>query len=135
MGILAVVLAGSTDSALAARPATRAEVSAIEHGARRFLPLGRPSISHRNVVVRACISTVEKGFAVAVVANAGATPVRQLVLFHWNPRLTPHWHPYAFGSRQNLWFAKQPSNPYETRLRAEHDLKDHCALRTGPTGS
>jgi hypothetical protein len=120
------MLAGASSDALAARPATPAEVAALQAGARAE-PLFGANTS-RITVTRACISTVERGFAAVILRDPDGATKRDITLFHRNPRLKPAWHMYAFASPRNLWFAPSPTNPYATRLRAEHDLHDGCHL-------
>jgi hypothetical protein len=120
------LLAAFSRSAFGARPATSAEVVALQGGARSSLLFGSRASSVQ--VVKACISTVERGFAAVILHVPGGQPEQEITLFHRNPNLRPVWHMYGFASPQNLWFAKNPSNPYATRLRAERDLKAHCHL-------
>jgi hypothetical protein len=77
------------------------------------------------LLVTACMSTRERGFAAVLLRVEGTLEV---TLFHRNPHSQPVWHMYGYGSPQYLWFAKQPSNPYAARIRAEHDLKANCGL-------
>jgi hypothetical protein len=99
---------------------------ALQGGARSSLLFGSRASSVE--VVRVCVSTVERGFAAVILHVPGSQLKREITLFHRNPHLRPVWHMYGFGSPQNLWFAKTPTNPYATRLRAERDLKANCGL-------
>jgi hypothetical protein len=125
-GVSAVLLAGMTGTAIGARPATHVEVRALQRSARASLLFG--DSASRVKVVDACISTAERGFAAAILRVPGGQPTLEITLFHLNPHLRPMWNMYGVGSPQNLWFAKTPTNPYATRLRAERDLKANCGL-------
>ncbi len=127
MGLSVGLLAAMSGSAFAARPATQAEVQALQRSVRASLFFGDHASSVK--VVSACISTAERGFAAVILKeNPSAEPRTTITLFHRNPHLRPVWHMYGYASPQNLWFAKSPTNPYVTRLRAEHDLKASCNL-------
>jgi hypothetical protein len=126
VGMSALLLTGTTGTASAARPATHVETQALQRSARTSLLFGDSAPLVK--VVSACISTAERGFAAAILHVPGGDPAKMITLFHLNPRLRPMWHMYGAGSPQNLWFAKVPTNPYATRLRAEHDLKSNCGL-------
>jgi hypothetical protein len=107
---LGIVLAASaTQSALAARPATR----------------GR-DISRFSRVTHACLSTAPTGYAVAIVSNPDFGNARHatLTLFQRGPQGRQS---YASGIPQHVWFSKLRI-PYAPRVRAEHDLHDHCGL-------
>jgi hypothetical protein len=127
------VLSGMAGSALGARPATHAEIAALQSSARTSPLFGDHAASV--TVASACISTAERGFAAVILRAPGSASPREITLFHRNPRLRPAWHMYGFASPRNLWFAKNPSNPYATRLRAEHDLKAHCGLPAWATNT
>jgi hypothetical protein len=99
---------------------------ALQGGARSSLLFGSRASSVQ--VVRACVSTVERGFAAVILHVPGDQLKQEITLFHRNPHLRPVWRMYGFASPQNLWFAKNPTNPYATRLRAERDLKANCRL-------
>jgi hypothetical protein len=123
LAIGAAMFAGASSDALAARPA---EVAALQAGARAAPLFGADTA--RITVIRACISTVERGFAAVILRDPDGAATRTVTLFHRNPHLKPVWHMYGFASPQDLWFAPDPTNPYATRLRAEHDLHDGCHL-------
>jgi hypothetical protein len=125
-GLSVAVLAGISGVAFGARPATRAEITALQSSVRESPMFGSDAFSVK--VVEACMSTAERGFAAAILRTPGHQPGREISLFHRNARLHPVWHMYGFASPQNLWFAKTPTNPYATRLRAERDLKANCHL-------
>ncbi len=126
IGLSVVLLMGISSNALGARPATHGELVALQAGARGSLLFG--SRASRVQVISACVSTVERGFAAVILHVPGHQVKQEIALFHRNPRLSPQWHLYGFASPQNLWFSKNPTNPYATRLRAEHDLKANCRL-------
>jgi hypothetical protein len=120
------LLAGMSGSAIAARPATHGEVVALQgsvHGSLRF----GDRVSSVTVV-SACISTRERGFAAVILQSPRWQSRQMITLFHRNPHLRPVWNMYGFASPQNLWFAKSPTNPYATRLRAERDMHANCGL-------
>lgn len=125
-GMSAVLLAGMTGTAIGARPATHVETAALQRSARASLLFG--DSASRVKVVYACISTAERGFAAVILHVPSGQPPQMITLFHLNPHLRPMWHMCGVGSPQNLWFAKTPTNPYATRLRAERDLKTNCGL-------
>jgi hypothetical protein len=127
VGLSIGLLAAWSGSAFAARPATTAEVQAIQRSVHASIFFGDDAASVK--VVSACISTAERGFAAVILKEnpSSATP-KSITLFHRNPHLRPVWHMYGYASPQNLWFSKSPANPYATRLRAEHDLKANCNL-------
>ena len=126
IGLSVALLAGVSSSAWGARPASHAEVMALQSGARSSPLFGSRASSVQ--IVRACVSTVERGFAAVILHVPGDQLNREITLFHRNPHLRPVWRMYGFGSPQNLWFARNPANPYATRLRAERDLKASCRL-------
>jgi hypothetical protein len=116
---------------LGARPATHAEIMALQGGARSSLLFGSRASSVQ--VVRACVSTVERGFAAVILLVPGDQLKQEITLFHRNPHLRPVWRMYGFASPHSLWFAKNPTNPSATRLRAERDLKANCHLSAWAT--
>ena len=75
-----MLLAAAVDTASAARPATRPESRSLQRSAGAWLPMGAPDLSSKNVVTQACVSTVEPGFAVAIVVNPRMSPHRMLML-------------------------------------------------------
>jgi hypothetical protein len=119
-------------SASAARPATPAERAAILSSARFWLPKV-PNATPVTLGV-ACVSTVVPGYA-ATAFRGGSLgyPGGPIVLWRKVDAHQPRpWFIDGIAVWQRVWFMPFPAGtPAQRvlRLRAERDLKAHCAIR------